>query len=114
MLGSVFDADDALQEALFRAWRGVDSLRSAASARAWLYAIATNVCLTEESARMPETSVASVNSALQRARSAISARMPARSQQANLQSLDDREPMISSTATSPPGNGTTLAPSRRC
>lgn len=47
MLGSVQDADDAVQETLLRGWRGVDGLRNAASTRAWLYAIATNVCLTE-------------------------------------------------------------------
>ncbi len=47
MLGSVHDADDALQETLLRAWRGAAGLRDARSARSWLYAIATNVCLTE-------------------------------------------------------------------
>jgi RNA polymerase sigma-70 factor (ECF subfamily) len=47
MLGSVQDAEDALQETLLRAWRGVAGLRDAESARAWLYSIATNVCRTE-------------------------------------------------------------------
>jgi RNA polymerase sigma-70 factor, ECF subfamily len=47
MLGSVHDADDAVQEMLLRAWRGMEGLRDASSARAWLYSIATNVCLTE-------------------------------------------------------------------
>jgi len=181
MLGSVFDADDALQETLVRAWRGAAGLRAAASARAWLYAIATNVCLTElerrrkrvlprdhgpaaeprtppgapvtesawlepypdgqivvadgraavessyeqreavelafvaalqhlaanqraalllrevlgfsakESADMLQTSVASVNSALQRARVAVEERVPAQSQQATLRRLGDRK-----------------------
>lgn len=180
MLGSVHDADDALQETLLRAWRGAAGLREAAAARSWLYSIATNVCLTElqrrgrrelphdygpsaqphtppgqplaestwlepypdgefglgegvagpeaiieqregielafvaalqhlganqravlilrevlgfsadEAAGMLDTSVASVNSALQRARAAVRARIPARSQQATLRTLGDR------------------------
>jgi RNA polymerase sigma-70 factor, ECF subfamily len=180
MLGSVHDADDAMQEVLLRAWRGIAGLRDAGSARSWLYAIATNVCLTElrrrgrrvlphdfgpaaephtppgapvtesvwlepypddpigvpagratpeasyeqregvelafvaalqhlganqravlilrevmgfsaqEVATMTETTVASVNSALQRARAAVRDRVPGRSQQATLRELGDR------------------------
>ena len=46
MLGSVHDADDALQDALLRAWRALDGLRgSGSSLRSWLYRIATNTCL---------------------------------------------------------------------
>jgi RNA polymerase sigma-70 factor (ECF subfamily) len=179
MLGSVHDADDAVQEMLLRAWRGIAGLREAASARSWLYSIATNVCLTElrrrgrrglphdfgpaaephtppgapaaesawlepypdesmgipagratpeasyeqregvelafvaalqhlganqravlilrevmgfsaaEVAAMTETTVASVNSALQRARAAVRERVPGRSQQATLRALGD-------------------------
>jgi RNA polymerase sigma-70 factor, ECF subfamily len=180
MLGSVHDAEDALQETLLRAWRGAAGLRDSASARSWLYAIATNVCLTElgrrkrrvlphdfgpsaephtapgaplaestwlepypeqaiglpagratpeasyeqheaielafvaalqllsanqraalilrevmgfsaqETADMLSTSVASVNSALQRARAAVNDRVPAPSQQAALRTMGDR------------------------
>jgi RNA polymerase sigma-70 factor (ECF subfamily) len=178
MLGSVHDADDALQEALLRAWRGAAGLRDSASARSWLYTIATNVCLTElerrhkrglprdfgpaadpqtppgdpvtdpvwlepypdeaisvgraapdasyeqreaielafvaalqhlganqravlilrevlgfsaqETATMLQTTVASINSALQRARAATRDRVPERSQQSTLRALGDR------------------------
>jgi len=179
MLGSVHDADDAVQEMLLRAWRGIAGLRDDSSARSWLYKIATNVCLTElrrrrrrmlphdfgpaaephtppgvpvtesvwldpypdepigvpagraapeasyeqregvelafvaalqhlganqravlilrevmgfsaqEVAAMTETTVASVNSALQRARAAVRDRVPGRSQQATLRALGD-------------------------
>jgi RNA polymerase sigma-70 factor (ECF subfamily) len=45
MLGSVHDADDALQDALLRAWRGLAKFESRSSLRAWLYRITTNACL---------------------------------------------------------------------
>jgi len=180
MLGSVHDADDALQETLLRAWRGAAGLQDASSIRSWLYTIATNVCLTElrrqhtrllphdfglaaephtppgtpvtesvwlepypdaqigvpggratpessyeqheaielsfvaaiqhlganqravlilrevlgftalEAARMLGTTVASINSALQRARAAVLERVPARTQQATVRALGDQ------------------------
>jgi RNA polymerase sigma-70 factor, ECF subfamily len=45
MLGSLYDADDALQDTLLRAWRALPKFRGQSSPRTWLYRIATNVCL---------------------------------------------------------------------
>jgi RNA polymerase sigma-70 factor (ECF subfamily) len=167
MLGSPHDAEDALQDALLRAWRGLAGFRPGAPVRPWLFRIATNACLDVASRRprrvltlddsapsaagdgpgtplvesvwiepfpegdgyerresvelafvaalqhLParqravlllrevlgfsarevadalETTVASVNSALQRARAAVAERVPARSQQETLRALGD-------------------------
>jgi RNA polymerase sigma-70 factor (ECF subfamily) len=53
MLGSVHDAEDALQDALLRAWRGLGRFEGRSSARTWLYKIATNACL-DAIARRPK------------------------------------------------------------
>jgi RNA polymerase sigma-70 factor, ECF subfamily len=45
MMGTLDDAEDALQEAFLRAWRGRDTYAGRAPVRAWLYKIATNTCL---------------------------------------------------------------------
>jgi RNA polymerase sigma-70 factor (ECF subfamily) len=51
MLGSVDDAEDALQDAMLRAWRGLPRFQGRSSVRSWLYTIATNSCLDAISRR---------------------------------------------------------------
>ncbi len=45
MLGSIQDSEDALQDTLLAAWRGLDGFEGRSSMRTWLYRIATNCCL---------------------------------------------------------------------
>jgi RNA polymerase sigma factor (sigma-70 family) len=58
MLGSLDDADDARQDAMLRAWRGLKGFEARSSVRTWLYKIATNCCL-QHVARRPRRQLSS-------------------------------------------------------
>src|SRR5438094_8659320 len=61
MLGSLQDAEDALQETLLAAWLGLEGFEGRSSVRTWLYRIATNRCLNllRSSGRRPVAAAAS-------------------------------------------------------
>jgi RNA polymerase sigma-70 factor (ECF subfamily) len=62
MLGSLVDAEDAVQEAMLRAWKSIDKYREQSSLKTWLYRIATNVCLDTLSATNREARIRPVES----------------------------------------------------
>lgn len=51
MLGSAFEADDAVQETMLRAWKSIDRFEGRSSVRSWLYKIASNVCFDMTAAK---------------------------------------------------------------
>lgn len=59
LLGSAHDAEDAMQEALIRAWRALPSLQSRGALRGWLYRIATNCALDINERRKPTVPIES-------------------------------------------------------
>src|SRR5512146_1532671 len=64
ILGSAFEAEDAVQETFIRAWRNYDSFEGRASLRSWLYKIATNVCLDMKGATQRRARPIDLNPAL--------------------------------------------------
>lgn len=74
MLGSSFEAEDAVQDTLVRAWRSYDKFEGRSSVRSWLYRIATNVCLDMLNAGNKRARPMDLSEATPLARAALSPR----------------------------------------
>ncbi|MEV5190701.1 sigma-70 family RNA polymerase sigma factor [Streptomyces werraensis] len=74
MLGSSFEAEDAVQDTMIRAWRSIDKFEGRSSLRSWLYRIATNVCLDMLSAGNKRARPMDLSESTPLARAALSPR----------------------------------------
>src|SRR4051794_6335523 len=75
ILGSAFEAEDAVQETFIRAWRGFDRFEGRSALRSWLYKIATNVCLDMKGATQRRARPIDINPAVT-ADTALGAALP--------------------------------------
>ena len=64
ILGSAFEAEDAVQETFIRAWRSYDKFEGRAALRSWLYKIATNVCFDMKGASQRRARPIDINPAV--------------------------------------------------